>query len=144
MGKAHRRDVMPARPRTAHRTDDFQSWERTLDAERRTKVSAAIDHVVAGGPTLGSPHVEKIQRTNLHRLKEVRVDRGIRLLFAFDSNRDAVMLVGGDKTGKWNRWYRPNIELAERLYADHERGIGKEPRCLSRGAARRTPTEMSR
>jgi hypothetical protein len=61
-------------------------------------VSAAIDHVVAGGPALGSPHVEKIQRTNLHKLKEVRVDRRIRLLFAFESNRDAVMLVGGDKT----------------------------------------------
>jgi hypothetical protein len=27
------------------------------------------------------------------------------------------MLVGGDKTGKWNRWYPRNIELAERLYA---------------------------
>jgi hypothetical protein len=90
---------MPARPRTAHRTDHLQSWERTLDAERTVKVSAAIEHVVAGGPTLGSPHVEKIHRSNLQKLKEVRVDRGIRLLFAFDSNRDAVMLVGGDKTG---------------------------------------------
>jgi hypothetical protein len=144
MGKAHRRDVVPARPRTVHRTDDFQRWQQTLDAERRTKVSAAIGHVVAGGPTLGSPHVEKIKRTNLHRLKEVRVDLGIRLLFAFDSNRDAVMLVGGDKTGKWNGWYEPNIKRAERLYADHERSIGKEPRCLSRDAARRTPTENSR
>jgi hypothetical protein len=140
MGEVHRRDVMPARPRTVHRTDDFQGWVRTLDAERRTKVSAAIDHVVAGGPTLGSPHVEKIRWTNLHRLKEVRVDRGIRVLFAFDSNRDAVMLVGGDKTGKWNGWYRPNIERAEHLYAEHERRIGKEPRCLSRGAARQKST----
>jgi hypothetical protein len=144
MAKAYGRDLIPARPRTAHRTDDFQSWAQTLDAEREAKVSAAIDHVVAGGPTLGSPHVEKIRRTNLHKLKEVRVDRGIRLLFAFDSNRDAVMLVGGDKTGKWNRWYPENIKLAERLYADHERGIGKEARCPSRGAARRTPTQMSR
>jgi hypothetical protein len=115
-----------------------------LNAERRAKVSAVIDYVVAGGPTLGSPHVEKIQRTNLHRLKEVRVDRGIRVLFAFDSHRDAVMLVGGDKTAKWNDWYDPNIKLAERLYADHERSIGKESRCPSRGTARQTPTEMSR
>lgn len=144
MAKADGRHLMPVRPRTAHRTDHFETWERTLDAERRAKVSAAIDHVVAGGPTQGSPHVEKIKRSNLHKLKEVRVDRGTRLLFAFDSNRDAVMLVGGDKTGKWNHWYPPKIERAERLYADHERSIGKEPRCLSRGTARRTPTEMSR
>jgi hypothetical protein len=141
MAKARDRDVMPARPRATHRTDLFQSWERTLSAERRAKVSAVIDHVVASGPTLGSPHVEKIKRTSLHRLKEVRVDRGIRVLFAFDSNRDAVMLVGGDKTGKWNHWYDPNIKRAERLYADHARSIGKESRCPSRGAARQTPTE---
>ena len=144
MAKANRRNQKLARPRIARRTDHFQSWERTLDAERQAKVSAAIDYVVAGGPTLGSPHVEKIQRTSLHKLKEVRVDRGIRVLFAFDSNRDPVMLLGGDKTGKWNHWYRPNIELAEGLYAEHERSIGKESRCLSRGAASRTPTEMSR
>ena len=67
MAKADGRDLMPVRPRTAHRTDDFRSWEETLDAEHGAKVSAAIDHVVAGGPTLGSPFVEKIQRTNLHR-----------------------------------------------------------------------------
>jgi hypothetical protein len=144
MAKSHGRDVATARPRATHRTDDFQSWERTLSEERRAKVSAMIDYVVAGGPNLGAPHVEKIRRTNLHRLKEIRVDHGIRVLFAFDSNQDAVMLVGGDKTGKWNRWYDRNIERAEQLYAEHKRSIGKESRCPSRGAGRRTPTEMSR
>jgi hypothetical protein len=144
MAKARRPDVVPERPRATHQTDDFRSWERTLSAERRAKVSAAIDHVVASGPNLGFPHVEKIKWTNVHRLKEVRVDRGIRVLFAFDSNRDAVMLVGGDKTGKWNGWYRPNIERAEHLYADHERSIGKEPRCLSQRAAGRKSRGRSR
>ena len=144
MAKAGRRDVVPERPRTTHRTDDFQRWERTLSAEHRAKVSAAIDHVVAGGPNLGFPHVEKIKWTNLHKLKEVRVDRGTRVLFAFDSNRDAVMLLGGDKTGKWNDWYPPNIKRAERLYADHERSIGKEARCLSQRAAGRKSTGRSR
>ncbi len=130
--------------RTEARTDEFKTWTRTLDGERKAKVSGAIDRVVAGGPTLGAPHVEKIRRTNLHRLKEVRVDRGIRLLFAFDSNQNAVMLLGGDKTGKWNNWYPKKIELAERLYADHERDIGKESRCLSQRAAVRKSTGRSR
>jgi pyruvate/2-oxoglutarate dehydrogenase complex dihydrolipoamide acyltransferase (E2) component len=31
------------------------------------------------------------------------------------------MLLGGDKTGKWNRWYPRNIERAKRLYDEHER-----------------------
>lgn len=72
------------------------------------------------------------------------MDRGIRVLFAFDSNRDAVMLVGGDKAGKWNRWYPPMVRLAERLYLDHERKIGKEGRCLIQRAAGRTASQMIR
>lgn len=103
-----------------------------------------IRGVVNGGPTLGRPHVDGIHGTRLHKLKEARVDRGIRVLFAFDSNRNPVMLVGGDKTGKWNRWYPPMVRLAERLYLDHERSIGREAWCLSQREARRTSAQMSR
>jgi hypothetical protein len=125
-------------------TAEFRRWSLTLDAERGKKVRGAIARIVDGGPDLGRPHVDVIHRSRLHKLKEARVDRGMRVLFAFDSNQNAVMLVGGDKTGKWNRWYRPKIELAERLYADHERSIGKETRCLSPRAAGRTSAQRSR
>jgi hypothetical protein len=132
----------PTEPRRFARkvvaTGEFQRWSRTLDAERRAKVSGAISRIAAVGPTLGRPHVDVIHGSRVRKLKEGRVDRGMRVLFAFDSNQNAVMLVGGDKTGKWNRWYPQKIELAERLYADHERSIGKEPRCLSRREAGRT------
>jgi hypothetical protein len=115
-----------------------------LDAELRAKVAGAAARISRVGPTLGRPHVDVIQGSRLHKLKEARVDRGTRVLFAFDSNRDAVMLVGGDKTGEWNRWYRRNIQLAERLYLDHERSIGKEARCPSQRGAGRTSSQMSR
>ena len=107
-------------------------------------MAGAIEHVVAGGPTLWRPHVDRIHQSNLHRLKEVRVDRGIRLLFAFDSHQNAVMLVGGDKTGRWNGWYPEKIELAEHLYADRERRIREESRCLSAHTAGRKSTRRSR
>jgi hypothetical protein len=137
------RAQMP-RTRVLATTAEFQRWRRTLDPERSEKVRGAIALIADSGPTLGRPHVDVIHGSRLRKLKEARVDRGTRLLFAFDSNRKAVMLVGGDKTGKWNRWYPRNIELAERLYADHERSIGKEPRCLSPRAAGRTSAQMSR
>jgi hypothetical protein len=53
------------------------------------------------------------------------------------------MLLGGDKTGKWNRWYPKHVRQAERLYADHERGIGKSPAGLNRGGAVRTTNPRS-
>ena len=125
-------------------TPYFTRWLGGLDAERSRAVTGAVDRLVAGGPTLGRPFVDRIHGSSVHKLKEVRVPSGIRLLFAFDSNRDLVMLVGGDKTGKWNRWYPPMIRLAERLYVDHERSIGKEARCLTQRDAGRTSGRMSR
>jgi hypothetical protein len=151
MGKAPRRRAVPSPrpiasspPRKVVVTDDFRRWSAGLDAERRAKVSAAIAMLALGGPTLGRPRVDVIHGSSLHKLKEARVDRGIRLLFAFDSQRSLVMFVGGDKTGKWNGWYQPNIKLAERLYGEHERRIGKDARCLNQPGAGRTSSQLSR
>lgn len=125
------------------RTDEFARWSGSLGPERRAKVSAAITRIVAGGPTLGRPHVDVIHGSRIHKLKEARIDRGTRVLFAFDSNQNAVMLLGGDKTGKWNRWYPSKVRQAERLYADHERSIGKEARWLTQPGTRRTTSSRS-
>jgi hypothetical protein len=34
-----------------------------------------------------------------------------------------MVLVGGDKAGNWNRWYRAAVPTAETAYADHLRRI---------------------
>jgi len=43
----------------------------------------------------------------------------IRVLFVFDPWRSAILLVGGDKSGNWTRWYRKAIPKAERLYEEY-------------------------
>ena len=43
----------------------------------------------------------------------------IRILFAFDPIRQAILLVAGDKSGQWQRWYRKNIPIADELYDWH-------------------------
>jgi hypothetical protein len=88
----------------------------------------------AQGPALGRPLVDSIQNTVVHNLKELRPgSRGrseIRILFVFDSVRNAVLLVAGDKAGDWTRWYRENIPLAERRYARWLAGDYGEERGL--------------
>jgi hypothetical protein len=130
--------------RKAVRTAEFVRWSRGLSPELRSRVEGAIEKIVDRGPTLGRPDVGTIKRSRLHKLKEARIDRGTRVMFAFDSNRNAVLLLGGDKTGKWNRWYPSTIREAERLYLDHERSIGKEAGWLNRRTAARTTTPRSR
>jgi len=144
MAEAPRWRPAPRRAQEVATTAEFQRWSQSLDAERRARLSGAIARIAASGPTLGRPHVDVIHGSRIRKLKEARIDRGTRVVFAFDSNRNPVMLVGGDKTGKWNRWYPPKIQLAERLYLDHERSIGKEARCLSQREAGRTSSQMSR
>src|ERR1700730_12575392 len=43
----------------------------------------------------------------------------IRVLFAFDPTRSALLLLGGDKAGYWQRRYKQNIPIADQLYQDY-------------------------
>ena len=42
----------------------------------------------------------------------------IRILFAFDPKQQAVIILGGNKSGD-KRWYDTNIPIAEAKYAEH-------------------------
>ena len=56
-------------------------------------------------------------------LKELRPGSAgrseIRILYIFDPRRNAVLLVAGDKAGKWEAWYRQAIPLAEQRYDNY-------------------------
>ena len=78
----------------------------------------------AGGRTRARPTAGRPDPgSRIHHLKELRPGSAgrseIRVLFAFDPTRSALLLLGGDKAGNWQRWYRANIPLAEQLYLDH-------------------------
>ena len=61
-------------------------------------------------------------------MKELRVSRSgtLRVLFAFDPRRMAILLVGGDKSGRWRSWYRTAILEADDLYDQHLRELRDE------------------
>jgi hypothetical protein len=53
-------------------------------------------------------------------MKELRpMGSNIRVMFAFDPRRTAILLIGGDKTGRWREWYEKMIPMADQLYVDH-------------------------
>ncbi|UWP80963.1 type II toxin-antitoxin system RelE/ParE family toxin [Dactylosporangium fulvum] len=62
-----------------------------------------IDHLVQAGPGLGRPMVDRVHGSHLHNLKELRPGSTgrseIRLLFIFDAEREAVILVAGAGVG---------------------------------------------
>ncbi|HVD00792.1 MAG TPA: type II toxin-antitoxin system RelE/ParE family toxin [Candidatus Dormibacteraeota bacterium] len=53
-------------------------------------------------------------------MKELRPPSStIRILFVFGPIQAAILLLGGDKAGAWDEWYRREIPLAEKLYAGY-------------------------
>jgi hypothetical protein len=45
---------------------------------------------------------------------------------ALRSRRIAILLIGGDKSGQWEEWYRRMIPLADRLYDEHLETLRQE------------------
>jgi hypothetical protein len=43
----------------------------------------------------------------------------VRILFAFDPLRQAVLLAAGDKSGQWRDWYERMIPIADDRYDAH-------------------------
>jgi len=100
------------------------------DAETADLVEAAIDVLAAEGPRLGRPLVDRIKGSRHHNMKELRpASTGrseVRILFVFDPDRQAVLLVAGDKAGDWRLWYKRNIPLAEERYARYRAEVEAE------------------
>ncbi len=108
-------------------TDQFSEWYDGLNAADDDAVSEAIDTLAGSGPALGRPFVDTLTGSRIPNLKELRPKRSdIRILFAFDSRRTAILLLGGSKTNDWRGWYERNIPAAERLYNDYLLEIRKE------------------
>jgi hypothetical protein len=60
-------------------------------------------------------------------MKELRPPSGnLRVLFIFDPHRTAILLLGGNKTHRWESWYRQAIPLADQLYDEYLEELRRE------------------
>jgi hypothetical protein len=89
-------------------------------------VTAAVERLEERGPTLGRPWADTITSSRHSNMKELRpLATNIRIPFAFDPRRIGLLLLGGDKTNDWERWYRVNIPVADDLFDDHLKALRK-------------------
>ncbi|WP_163895821.1 type II toxin-antitoxin system RelE/ParE family toxin [Mycolicibacterium hippocampi] len=99
--------------------EEVERWYFSLDADEIASVTGAIDLLELEGPTLGRPAVDRVKGSKFHSMKELRpAGTSIRILFIFDPERQAILLLGGDKAGNWKAWYDRNIPIAEQRYED--------------------------
>jgi hypothetical protein len=74
------------------------------------------------------PYSSGIAGSKHDHMRELRVQSGgrpVRVFYAFDPRRSAILLIGGDKTGD-KRFYETMIPVADRLYEEYIEELKKE------------------
>ena len=93
----------------------------TLAQAQQEDISAAAEVLIERGPDLPFPYSSGIAGSRHDHMRELRVQSGgkpLRIFYAFDPLRAAILLIGGNKTGD-NRFYKKMIPIADRLYDEH-------------------------
>ena len=102
-------------------TDEFESWWEELTSAAQIDVDTVVGLLEECGPNLSFPYSSGISGSKHSHIRELRVQhqgRPLRILYAFDPARSAILLLGGDKTGN-NRWYKIHVPIADRLYDEY-------------------------
>lgn len=111
-------------------TEAFAQWWDSLSQAQQIAITARVDLLKQYGPALGRPVVDHIEGSRHQNMKELRISKGgaLRVLFAFDPMRQAVLLIGGDKSGRFAQWYREAIAAADDLFDAHLRNLEEQGR----------------
>ncbi|MCL2066843.1 MAG: type II toxin-antitoxin system RelE/ParE family toxin [Treponema sp.] len=101
-------------------TDEYDAWFLEQTENGQASIRMKVELLVEYGPNLPRPHADTLKGSKMGNLKELRTqteNHVFRVVFIFDEERKAVLLIGGDKKGKnEKRFYRNLIKQAEEIY----------------------------
>ena len=106
-------------------SDEFGEWWDGLTSAEQKSVDLNVGRLQDHGPMLRMPHSSGIETSRHPHMRELRIQhegRPYRVLYAFDPRRAAMLLIGGDKTGK-DRWYEEYVPVADAIYDRHLREL---------------------
>jgi len=108
-------------------TGEFDAWFADLGEDAQVEVITKVELLKLLGPQLGRPHADTLNDSKHSNMKELRADtrdQVLRIAFAFDPNRSAILLLGGNKSGvSQKRFYKQLIAKADALYDEHLKKI---------------------
>ncbi|MCJ2076563.1 type II toxin-antitoxin system RelE/ParE family toxin [Methylobacterium sp. E-016] len=113
-------------PFTVALHDDFEPEFRGLPVPIQNELLARLRLLAEFGPDLGRPNVDRLQTSQFQNMKELRfrLDGLWRFAFAFDPQRQAIVLCGGDKEGaNQSKWYEQLIRTADERFAAHLKSL---------------------
>ena len=108
-------------------TEEFRGWWEDLSEAQLDDVATAVGVLADRGVGLGYPRSSAIRGSTIG-LRELRIQslgRPLRVFYVFDPRRNAILLTGGDKTGR-PRFYREMIPRAERIFEEYLAETGQD------------------
>ena len=95
----------------------------TLAEDLQDELLAHAKLLAEFGPHLGRPTVDTLKGSHHAHMKELRFNwsnQVWRVAFAFDPQRQAILLVAGDKGGAdQRRFYKRLLTVADKRYGEH-------------------------
>jgi hypothetical protein len=114
-------------------TNEFEEWWNSLSETEQDDIDTVVRVLERQGPLLKEPLSKRIETSRHYPdMKELRItstggDR-LRTFYVLDPRRTAILLIGGNKTGQWEEFYYEYIPIADALYDEHLKTIGKGER----------------
>lgn len=110
-------------PWTVELHPEYEAELDELSRDQKVTILKWIGLLEFAGPELGRPKADTLNGSAYSNMKELRVPHGKevwRIAFAFDPDRKAIVLYGGDKAGQnERRFYKDLIAVADRRFEDH-------------------------
>ena len=109
-------------------TDEFQQWWDTLAWKEQAVIDSGVRLIELAGPSLSFPQSSSIKSSRHRNMRELRSQcegRPLRTFYAFDPQRRAVLLIGGEKTGD-DRFYEVMVPKADKIYDEYLKEIQEE------------------
>lgn len=109
-------------------TDEFQQWWEILAQTQQDDIIVVVQLLEEKGPNLPFPYSSGVNESKHSHLRELRIQsqgKPLRIFYAFDPRRTAILLIGGDKTGD-NRFYEKYVPIADRLYDEYLKELKQE------------------
>lgn len=105
-------------------TDEFRDWYEPLTENEQEAIFRVVALLEENGISLGHPYSSAIKTAKVIAMRELRIQHlgnAIRILYAFDPQRDAVLLIGGTKRSQ--NWYETAVPKAEKLFLNYLREL---------------------
>lgn len=109
-------------------TDEFETWWNRLTVREQEDVRPVVRLLEERGTRLGHPYSSKVKGSRHGRMRELRIQSGgrpIRIFYAFDPRRTAILLIGGHKR-EHDRFYQHYLRRADAIYDRYLQQLQRE------------------